>query len=160
MSELNYNFPKTKAQLNQLVADISQLTVIIHQTHWYMRGSEFFRLHPLMDDYMDELNEQLDEIAERLIALGGSPYGTVHEFIENTGLTEEKVTFGQYTLKEYMERLVKDYEYLRDQYQKTITISGEEHDDPTQDIMNGFKEATDKNIWMLKAYLGKGPFDD
>ena len=34
----NYDFPKTREQLNQLVADLSQLQTNIQQTHWYMRS--------------------------------------------------------------------------------------------------------------------------
>ncbi len=35
-------FPKTQAHLNQLIADLSQIQVNVQQTHWYMRGPEFF----------------------------------------------------------------------------------------------------------------------
>lgn len=153
--ENDYQYPQTKDQLNQLVADISQLTVNIHQIHWYMRGREFFRLHPLMDDYMDQLNEQLDEIAERLIAIGGSPYSTTQEFIDHTGLSEEPGKFGKYSLNEYMQRLTDQFKYLRDQYQKGMEISDSEKDWPTQDMLNGFKAAVDKNIWTLNAFLGQ-----
>ena len=58
-------FAQTKTVLNQLVADLSQMAAVVHQTHWYMRGPEFLFLHPLMDDYQDDLNDQLDEIAAR-----------------------------------------------------------------------------------------------
>lgn len=153
--ENDYQYPQTKDQLNQLVADISQLTVNIHQIHWYMRGREFFRLHPLMDDYMDQLNEQLDEIAERLIAIGGSPYSTTQEFIDHTDLSEEPGEFGKYSLNEYMQRLTDQFKYLRDQYQKGMEISDSEKDWPTQDMLNGFKAAVDKNIWTLNAFLGQ-----
>ncbi len=98
-------YPKTQDQLNQLIADLSQLHTNIQQTHWYMRGSEFFKLHPLMDDYNDTLDEQLDAVAERLIAIGGSPIATTHEFIEKTGLPDEKVAFDQLTLQQLMTRL-------------------------------------------------------
>ncbi|KRM97745.1 Dps family protein [Loigolactobacillus rennini] len=160
MTTYNYDFPKTKAQLNQLIADISQLKVIIQQTHWYLRGQSFFRLHPLMDDYGDQLSDQLDEVAERLIAINGAPMATTHEFIENTGLPDEKVEFDQLDMKEFMARLVKGFKYLRDQYQKGIEITDEEQDLPTQDMLNGYKSDLDKNIWMLNAYLDKAPYDD
>ena len=62
---------KTKLVLNQLVADLSQFSVIIHQTHWYMRGHGFLYLHPKMDELMDQINDQLDVVAERLIMVGG-----------------------------------------------------------------------------------------
>lgn len=154
-----YDFPKTREQLNQLIADLNQLHTNMHQIHWYMRGPEFFRLHPLMDEYMDQVSDQQDQVAERLIALGGAPYATTHEFIEHTGLPDETIDFGQFTLVQLMQRLVDQFRYLRDQYQKGIEICDEEKDLPTQDMLNGFKTDTDKNIWMVNAYLGKGPYD-
>lgn len=78
-------FEQTKEVLNQLVADLSQMAMVVHQTHWYMRGPGFLTLHPMMDDFMDDLNDQLDVISERLITLDGSPtqhYGkwqTIHK---------------------------------------------------------------------------------
>ena len=44
---------KTKAVLNQAVADLSKAASIVHQVHWYMRGTGFFYLHPKMDELMD-----------------------------------------------------------------------------------------------------------
>ena len=85
-------FEKTKEILNQLVADLSQFSVVIHQTHWYMRGPEFLTLHPQMDEYMDQINEQLDVVSERLITLDGSPFSTLREFAENTKLKMKLVT--------------------------------------------------------------------
>ena len=145
-----YDYPETRQILNQLVADISQLSVNIHQTHWYMRGKEFFRLHPLMDEYM----------AERLIEIGGAPYSTTQEFMDHTGLPEEPGEFGKYSMEDYVARLVNQFEYLRDVYQKAMEISDAEKDWPTQDMLNGFKGEIDKNIWTLNAFLGKGPFGD
>ncbi|RRG08202.1 MAG: DNA starvation/stationary phase protection protein [Lactobacillus sp.] len=157
MTEVKY--PKTMAQLNQLIADLSQLQTNIQQIHWYMRGPEFFKLHPKMDDFNDTLADQLDEVAERLIALGGSPYATTHEFIDHTGLPDEKVTWQQYELPDYMHRLDDQFKYLAGQYQLGMDAADEERDFPTQDMLNGFKSEIDKNIWMVSAFLGKGPLD-
>ncbi len=149
-------FEKTKEVLNQLVADLSQFSVVIHQTHWYMRGPEFLTLHPLMDDYMDEINDQLDVISERLITLDGSPYSTLSEWAEHTGIKDEKGSWDR-TIPERMETLVAGYRYLADLYQKGIEVAGEEGDDSTQDIFTGFKTDLEKKIWMLQAKLGKAP---
>ena len=75
---------KTQEVLNQTVADLSQAAALVHQTHWYMRGSGFLTLHPKMDEFMDGLNEHLDEFAERLITIGGSPVSTLKEFDEKS----------------------------------------------------------------------------
>ncbi|MGM0215357.1 Dps family protein [Enterococcus sp. AZ109] len=153
------NYGKTKEVLNQLVADLSQMSAVIHQTHWYMRGPEFLSLHPLMDDYMDEINDQLDVISERLITLDGSPYSTLKEWAEHTGIQDEVGSWDR-TIPERMEILVKNYRYLADLYQKGIDVAGEEGDDSTQDIFTGFKTDVEKKIWMLQAKLGKAPSID
>ena len=150
------NYGKTKEVLNQLVADLSQMSTVIHQTHWYMRGPEFLTLHPLMDDYMDEINDQLDVISERLITLDGSPYSTLREWAEHTGIKDEVGSWDR-TIPERMEVLVTGYRYLADLYQKGIDVSGEEGDDSTQDIFIAFKTDIEKKIWMLQAKLGKAP---
>ena len=149
-------YGKTKEVLNQLVADLSQMSTVIHQTHWYMRGPEFLTLHPLMDDYMDEINDQLDVISERLITLDGSPYSTLREWADNTGIKDEVGSCDR-TIPERMEVLVEGYRYLARLYQKGIDVSGEEGDDSTQDIFIAFKTDIEKKIWMLQAKLGKAP---
>ncbi|WP_338361662.1 Dps family protein [Enterococcus faecalis] len=151
-------FEKTKEILNQLVADLSQFSVVIHQTHWYMRGRgpEFLTLHPQMDEYMDQINEQLDVVSERLITLDGSPFSTLREFAENTKIEDEIGNWDR-TIPERMEKLVAGYRYLADLYAKGIEVSGEEGDDCTQDIFIANKTDIEKNIWMLQAKLGKAP---
>lgn len=152
-------YPKTQDQLNQLIADLSQLHTNIQQTHWYMRGSEFYKLHLLMDDYNDILDDQLDAVAERLIAIGGSPIATTHEFIENSGLPDNKITFDQLSLTQLMNRLDDQLKYLRDQYQNGIDITDDEKDYSTQDMLIANHTEIEKLIWMVSAYLGKGPLD-
>ncbi|WP_057895676.1 Dps family protein [Liquorilactobacillus oeni] len=159
MNIKEYSYPKTLTQLNQLLADLSQLKNNVQQVHWYMRGHNFFSLHPLMDEYSEQLAEQTDTLGERIIALGGSPFATIKEFIDNTGLPDEKISFAEFTLPELITRLLKQFKYLRDQYQKGIEITDSEKDFPTQDILNGYKSDLDKIIWMLSAYLNEDPLD-
>ena len=149
-------YAKTKEVLNQLVADLSQMSMVIHQTHWYMRGEGFLTLHPMMDDFMDDVNDQLDVISERLITLDGAPYSTLQEMADHTEITDEPGNW-DHSMQERLATLVKDYRYLADLYQKGIKVSGEEGDDATQDIFIGFKTATEKRIWMIQAHLGKAP---
>lgn len=152
-------YEKTKEVLNQLVADLSQLVMVVHQTHWYMRGENFLKLHPLMDDWMDDLNDQLDEISERLIALDGSPYSTLKEMAEHTKIPDEPGNWNKSTPERFAV-LAKDYRYLADLYQQGIEISDDEKDFSTQDIFIGFKTATEKRLWMIQAELGKAPERD
>lgn len=157
MAKKNLPSSAVNDQLNQLLADLTQLQTNIQQTHWYMRGSEFFHLHPLMDDYKAQLAEQLDTLAERLIALGGSPLATIHEFSERTNLPDEKISWGEFDLPELMDRLLKQFKYLRNQYQIAIELTDQAQDFPTQDILNGYQSDLDKIIWMISAFLNQSP---
>lgn len=86
------NSVDTKEFLNHQVANLNVFTVKIHQIHWYMRGHNFFTLHEKMDDLYSEFGEQMDEVAERLLAIGGSPFSTLKEFLENASVEEAPYT--------------------------------------------------------------------
>lgn len=144
----------TKTVLNQAVADLSQFSTIIHQIHWYLRGPRFLALHPKMDEYRDEIETHLDEVAERLITLGGAPFSTLGEFSANTTLKDQK---GDFSVSEdkHLQRLLEGYQAIAALYQKGIDVAGEEEDAVTEDLFTGLKGTIDKNIWMISASLGK-----
>ncbi|EOE00181.1 Dps family protein [Enterococcus faecalis] len=149
-------FCETKKVLNQLVADLSVFSVRIHQVHWYMRGGRFLTLHPKMDDLMEQINDQLDVISERMITLDGSPYSTLEEFFINSKLKEEKGSWNK-TIDEQINYLLEGYSYLVSIYEEGIETAGKEGDDCTEDIFIGSKSELEKEIWMLKAELGNSP---
>ena len=135
---------KTKAVLNQAVADLSVAASIVHQVHWYMRGPGFLYLHPKMDELMDSLNAHLEEISERLITIGGEPYSTL-------------VEFSYKSMSDQIQLLVDTYKYLSVLFQVGLDITDEEGDDPSNDIFTAAKSEIDKTIWMLTAELGQAP---
>ena len=146
------NLQNTKDILNQMVADLSQMSMVIHQTHWYMRGNGFLYLHPLMDDYKAEVDDQLDIVAERLVALGGSPVSTLKEITEKTKINSEPGTYDK-SMSDLLNNLLMDYKYLDRLYDDGIKISGDENDLASQDIMITFKELLEKRIWMISSQL-------
>ena len=75
---------------------------------------------------------------------------------DNTKISDEGGRWDR-TMEERLAILVKNYRYLADLYQNGIDVTGEEGDDPTQDIFIEFKTATEKRIWMIQAHLGKAP---
>lgn len=149
-------YPKTKEVLNQLVADLTQMHMIVHQHHWYMRGNRFLKLHPYLDDVMDELADQLDQVSERLIALDGSPVSTLGEIAAKTKIKDEKGNWNE-TIDERYGKIVDGYHYLDDLYQKGLEVSDEEGDYSTNDMFTGFHTAIEKRIWMMSAEINKAP---
>lgn len=147
---------KTKAVLNQAVADLSKAASIVHQVHWYMRGAGFLYLHPKMDELMDGLNGHLDEISERLITIGGSPFSTLKEFDDNSKLEEERGSWDK-SMADHLSRLVEVYSYLSNLYQVGLDVTEEEGDAVSNDIFTAAQTEAQKTIWMLQAELGQAP---
>ncbi|EHI70365.1 Dps family protein [Streptococcus ictaluri] len=147
---------KTKAVLNQAVADLSVAASIVHQVHWYMRGPGFLYLHPKMDELLDGLNEDLDVMSERLITIGGAPHSTLAEFSQHSKLDESKGSFDK-SMAQHLARLVEVYIYLSSLYQVGLDITDEEGDAVTNDIFTAAKNTAEKTIWMLQAERGQGP---
>ena len=154
--EDNMKYPKTKEVLNQLVADLTQMHMIVHQHHWYMRGNRFLKLHPYLDDVMAELASQLDYVSERLVTLDGNPVSTLGEIVEKTKIPDEKGNWDE-TIDERYAKIVDGYHYLDKLYEKGIEVSAEEGDDSTNDMLISFHTAVEKRIWMMSAEINKAP---
>ncbi|GBG96051.1 Dps family protein [Lactococcus termiticola] len=142
----------TKKILNQSVADLSVATALIHQTHWYMRGAGFLKLHPYMDKLMDGLNDVLDELSERLITIGGSPVSTLKEFDELSKI-DLQPTDWNVSMKDRLAKVLATYKYLAEQFQEGIDAASEEGDAVTEGLYTDAKGDVEKTIWMLDAEL-------
>lgn len=149
-------FSQTKAVLNQAVADLSQLMMITRQQHWYMRGPEFLKLHPYLDEVMDELDKQRDLIAERLITIDGSPYSSLEEIVAHTKLESHPGKWGIDTKERYA-TIIAGYRYLTKLYEKGLQVSDEEGDYGSNDILTSCHTALQKRIWMMQAQIGQAP---
>ena len=104
---------------------------------------------------MDALDGQLDEISERLITLGGSPFSTLTEFLQNSEIEEEVGEFRN--VEESLERVLEIYRYLITLFQEALDVTDKEGDDVTNDIFVGAKADLEKTVWMLAAELGQAP---
>ncbi|WP_276870887.1 Dps family protein [Lactococcus taiwanensis] len=148
------SYEKTQEVLNQTVADLSKASALVHQIHWYMRGAGFLYLHPKMDELKDQLDEHLDEFAERLITIGGSPFSTLAEFDENSKIKMTPATWDK-SIANRLSELVIAYKYLTEQFTQALEISEKEGDAVTVDLYTTALGDIEKTIWMLEAELGK-----
>src|SRR5699024_12283057 len=119
---------------NQSVAEFNTMSVIVHQTHWYMRDHGFLFYHPLLDDFIDDNDDQVDEVAERLVTLDGANYSTLQAIHEHTQLEENKGTF-DHTIEEQLTRLVKNYQQIADTLEKGIQIADNDNDLVNNDMI-------------------------
>lgn len=144
--------------LNDMVASHGVFITKLYQHHFYVQGPHFFTLHIKFEELYKETTEHFDELAERLIAIGGKPYATLKEFLEHSAI-EEKPYTEKVPAEEMVASTVADYRILADNLAAGITLTGEVGDDVTQDLLIAYKTGVDKNIWMLQAFLGKDPLE-
>ena len=143
-------------QLVQLVnKEISKLTIIytkLHNYHWFVTGTHFFALHTKLEELYNEATLNLDELAERLLALGEKPVATLKEYMELT--TIEEAT-GNESTEDMVQSVINDFEKISSELIEAIELAEKEDDQVTGDMLIGMKKSLNNHVWMLRAYLTK-----
>ncbi len=136
--------------LNVQLANWSVLYVKLHKFHWYVQGPEFFTLHTKFEEFYTDATAFTDEIAERILTIGGKPLATMKEYLETSQIKEcDNVP----AAKEMVKHIISDYETIIKSSREIIaTCEGE--DDETADLFRGKISELEKTLWMLNAYLG------
>ncbi|WP_146547929.1 MULTISPECIES: Dps family protein [Rummeliibacillus] len=137
-------------ELNQLVASWSVLYTKLHNFHWYVKGPSFFTLHIKFEELYNEAALNLDNIAERLLALGGQPVATLKEHLE---ISEIKEAEGHETAEQMVETLIQDFDIVKKNLRSGMIEAANENDDMTQDLLNAINQSLEKHVWMLKAFI-------
>ncbi|MCL1632818.1 DNA starvation/stationary phase protection protein [Sporolactobacillus sp. CPB3-1] len=146
----------TKTFLNQQVANYGLFYTKLHQFHWYVKGHNFFTLHVKFEELYDQTTLILDDIAERLLQIGGEPYATLQEFLEHASLKEKPYT-NPLTENEMVQAVIDDLVILRDELNEGIKLTDQEGDSVTNDMLIATKNKLDKEIWFYSSFLGKDP---
>ncbi|MFZ1289980.1 MAG: DNA starvation/stationary phase protection protein [Melioribacteraceae bacterium] len=136
-------------QLNQNLADVQVLYVKLHNFHWNVRGPHFFGIHSATEEYYDYFAKQYDDIAERILQIGGKPLTTLKGYLETAKITEE--TKVEFTAAEVINNLINDFSYLLREFKKTSEISASKNDLTTQALADGNVAWLEKSLWMLNA---------
>jgi len=136
--------------LNQVLADSYALMSLTHLAHWNVEGPGFFALHTAFQTQYEELFVAVDEIAERIRALGAYATGGLGALASVAQMKEFVSPLPQ---EEYVrallaanEKLVKDAEIARD-------LAGEVNDPESEDLMIGRITLHQKTAWMLGSFL-------
>jgi starvation-inducible DNA-binding protein len=137
--------------LRQVVADTYALIGQTHICHWNVRGPSFFSLHTAFEEQYNELFLAVDEIAERIRALGALAPGGLANLAQMAGIDEitEDASAEQMVkhLVQANEKLLADLRTARDR-------ASEAGDSESEDLMIARLQVHEKTVWMLKSYLG------
>lgn len=139
--------------LNARLADTLDLKTQAKQAHWNIKGPEFFQLHELFDSIAGHLEEQVDTIAERVTALGGTALGTARIAAANSSLPEYDLAAvnGIEHVVALSERLAQ----AANQFRSDIDRTDELGDKATADLFTQLAREADKDLWFLEAHLQK-----
>ena len=75
-------------QMNKFLANLHIFKTIVHNYHWNLKGEHFFTIHPMLDGVMSETDEHIDEVAERILMIGGRPFASLKVYLEHSMLQE------------------------------------------------------------------------
>lgn len=140
--------------LNQLLADEVVLYLKTRNYHWNVTGPHFHDLHKLFEAQYEELDEIMDEVAERARSLGENAQASAAEFAERTRIPEHPGKFPK--ADKMIANLLADHETVVRFLRQSIEPCQNEHGDAgTADFLTGLMEQHEKMAWMLRATLEK-----
>ncbi len=138
--------------LSALLANEIGLTQATRGAHWNVVGVHFGPLHALFGSQYDALNDQVDEIAERIRTLGGLPDTRIADFAK--GITIDDGAGDAKSAAKMIESFLTAHEAVIVQLRKeTITTAATADDAATEDFLIGLLETHEKTAWMLRAHL-------
>ena len=155
MKTLNYlNLNENKvanvvAALQNLLADFQVYYTNLRGFHWEIKGRGFFVLHEKFESMYDDAAAKVDEIAERILTLGGTPENKFSGYLKATRIQEVS---GVTSSREAVENILETYKHFIAEERKLIELAEEANDVVTADMFTGYLKEQEKMIWMLVAF--------
>ena len=144
---------KIVESLSTVLADSYMLYLKTHNFHWNVTGPLFSSLHVMFEEQYTEQWNALDEIAERIRALGHFAPATYKRYAELSNITEEPEVLSS---KEMIRQLVEGNEILIRTLRASVKVADDLDDFPTADMLTTRMEVHEKNAWMLRSFLEQG----
>ena len=145
------NRAKVISILNQHLADTFDLMSQTKFAHWNVKGPTFIALHKLFDELAEELEEHVDEIAERTTALGGVAMGTARQAAAMSHTPE--FPSGVHKSNDVVAALADRFAALGKSVRAAIDQSDELGDKDTADLFTEISRGVDKWLWFVEAHL-------
>lgn len=146
------NLAQVAQALNNLLADETVLYIKTRNAHWNVEGPDFHAMHLFFEKQYDELESVIDEVAERIRALGHYAVGTMEGYLKLTHLSE--LSRQDNTSLSFVKELLSDHEaiiiYLREHINR---IAMDWSDLGTSDFITGLMKQHEKMAWLLRAHL-------
>lgn len=140
-------------QLNDLLANYHIHYQKLRGCHWNIKGSHFFTLHIKFEELYTNAQQTIDELAERILTLGKSPYSTFADYLKISNIKEVN-TIGMKD-SDMVLAVLNDFSNLIEIEREIMSTTADAKDDGTNDLINKFMQFQEKNTWMLRSFAGK-----
>jgi starvation-inducible DNA-binding protein len=137
--------------LNARLADCKDLQTQVKQAHWNVKGPNFISLHLLFDKINDDVENYVDEIAERAVQLGGVAEGTARMVAKRSSLAEYPAS--AVDGRSHVEALSSALAAFGKSARKAIGEANDLGDLDTADVFTEVSRGIDKWLWFVEAHL-------
>ncbi len=137
--------------LSRLLADTYALYLKTQNFHWNVKGPSFHSLHVMFEEHYTEMATAIDEIAERILALGFPAPGSFSAFTRLSSIAEENEVPEATAM---VRQLVEGHEALIKTAKTLLPKAEKANDDATLDLMVQRMQTHEKTAWMLRSSLG------
>ena len=137
--------------LNARLADCKDLQTQTKQAHWNVKGPHFIGLHELFDKINEDVEDYVDEIAERAVQLGGVAEGTARVVAKRSSLPEYPLNAADG--HSHVEALSTALAAFAKSARQAIDQANELRDLDTADLFTEVSRGVDKWLWFVEANL-------
>lgn len=141
--------------LNELIAEYQIHYQNMLGFHWNVKGRRFFELHEKFEQLYNEAKEAVDEIAERVLTLGFTPFHTMTDYLEVARVRQIKEIKNISDDQEIVRYIVADLRALLEKERELHEAASDVKDIGTYHLLEDYIAAQEKHIWMLSSWLNK-----
>jgi starvation-inducible DNA-binding protein len=138
-------------ELNKVLADEFVVYTKTRNYHWNVEGSNFMEMHKFYEGQYEQLEDIIDNVAERIRTIGHYAEARLKDYIKLTHLEEQASTNKQ---SEQLQNLLEDHELIIQNLRKLIILFSDQHKDlGTSDFVTGLMKEHEKMAWFIRSYL-------
>lgn len=138
-------------QLNNLLADLVVEYHKLQNFHWYVKGKDFFTVHAKLEELYDGINGAIDEVAENILMIEGSPLASLNEFMQHASIKEAKME--HIKSKDVFKEVLADFSYLLNSVKAIKKEADENEVYIISALMDDYIKEFTKSIWMINQIV-------
>lgn len=137
-------------ELNSLLSGYSIHYQNLRSMHWNVKGPEFFMLHEKFEEEYNDAQESIDDIAERILSVGGKPISRFSVYLKESFISE----FDKYEdARSAIQFLLEGIDKLLESENRILALASEAGNEGTVALMSDLISKQEKTKWMFMASI-------